>query len=124
MKTVAVFLSCLLMAGCLSNPKPVVGSANQFDSDTYLALVGVDTTIKSTETALNNGTFTGKVQTDVYDATNALITAYSVADTAYLAYHTAALAGTATAAQQADVSTKLQAAQSAINALVKAKAGN
>jgi len=123
MKFWLAFVLCLATTGCIHN-KPVAGSGNQFDSDSYLALVGIDTTIKNTEAALNNGSFSGSVQIAVYDATKALVTAYNIADTAYLTYHTAALAGTDTPAQQADVSNKLQAAQAAINTLVKAKAGN
>lgn len=82
------------------NPKPVVGSGNQFDSDTYLVLVTTDTLIQATEAQLNNGAFSTDNAPLVKNALNDLIKAYDIAQPVYLAYHTAALGGTSTPAQQ------------------------
>src|SRR5208283_993459 len=85
-KLMAIVLLGVVLAGCAAK-KPVVGSANQFDSDSYLTLV----------TAALNG----------------LITAYDVANPVYVAYHNAALAGQATAAQQSAVTSSLGAVSTA-----------
>src|SRR6266849_2086336 len=96
---IVVITLCLIMVACSQNPKPVVGSANQFDSDTYLTLVTTDTLIQATKTQLANGAFPAKIAGNVKTALNDLITAYDAANIAWLAYHTAALAGTASPVQ-------------------------
>jgi hypothetical protein len=96
---VAIVALCIFITACSANPKPVVGSANQFDSDTYLTLVTADALIQSTKTQLANGAFPVNIAGNVKTALNDLITAYDVANTAWLAYHTSALAGQSTQAQ-------------------------
>jgi hypothetical protein len=98
-RIVAVVVLCMLITACSANPKPVVGSANQFDSDTYLTLVTTDTLIQATKAQLATGAFPVNIAGNVKTALNDLITAYDAANTAWLAYHTSALAGQATQAQ-------------------------
>jgi hypothetical protein len=114
-------LALVLLTGCIGNPKPVTGSANQFDSDSYLTLLTTDTVIEATKADLNNGAFPASTVTGVKTALNALITAYDAAQPVYIAYHTAALAGQATQAQQAQVTAALSSVQTATTALVVAK---
>jgi len=109
--------------GCSQNPKPVTGAVNQFDSDSYLTLLTTDNVIQSTKQALVAGSFPASIAGNVKTALNGLITAYDVADTAYLAYHTAALSGTATAQQQAAVKSGLNNVSAATTTLLTAKGG-
>lgn len=123
-KLLAPLLLCLVLAGCSQNPKPVVGAANQFDSDSYLTLVTADSTIQATKAALTAGSFPANVADGIKVALNGLITAYDVANPTYIAYHNAALAGQATAQQQQAVQSQISSVQSATVALTTAKAGN
>jgi len=116
-------LLCGILAGCSQNPKPVTGAVNQFDSDSYLALVTADAVIQQTKAGLNAGSFPTSLVPGITSTLNNLIATYDVADTAYLAYHTAAVAGTVTAAQKAAVSSGLTSVQNATSALVTAKGG-
>jgi len=61
---------------------------------------------------------------NVKAALNDLIKAYDVANIAYQSYHTAALAGMATTAQQAAVTTGLNKVQSATATLTTVKGGS
>ncbi len=120
------FLLVALLAltlGCSQNPKPIVGAANQFDSDTFLTLVTTDSVIQSTKTALTANQFPANVVTNVRAALNRLIDAYDAADTVYIVYHNAALAGQSTPAQQAAVNQAMGNVQGATTMLVAAKAG-
>ena len=124
-KILAILTLCVLLAGCAAK-KPVVGSANQFDSDAYLTLVTADTTIQATKAALaipagQPGSFTASQAAVVKTALNGLIAVYNIADSDYQIYHAAALAGTATAAQQSKVSSDLTAVQAASTTLMTAK---
>lgn len=110
-------------AGCTKAYVQHPGSVNTFDSQSYDFLIATKAIIDQTRTDLANNIFTGKVQADVKIAENGLITAYDVADTAYVVYHTAAVAGTATAAQIQAVSTTQSQVQTATQALTNAKAG-
>jgi len=105
---------------------PVPGSANQFDSDTYLTLVTAKAAIDAAKTALaqNPPVFTPTLAAIVKSAVNNAVTAYNVADTTYQAYHAAAIAGTATAAQQADVSAKISTMNTAVSQITANHGGN
>lgn len=113
----------LLLTGCAAK-KPVVGTANQFDSDSYLVLVTADATIKATKDDLTNDKFPADMVDDVKVSLNFLIDAYDRADKLYLEYHNAALNGTATQQQQDAVSGSLPDVQTGISSmseLVKVK---
>jgi hypothetical protein len=118
---------CLLLAlaGCSTSATkaPIPGSANQFDSSSYLTLVTTDSVIQSTKQGLAAGSFPASIAGNVKSSLNVLITAYDTANLSYRAYHAAAMAGTATTAQQNDVATKLGIVQTATTTLVTAKAG-
>src|ERR1700676_2926447 len=92
----SLLIALSMTVGCAMNPKPVTGSANQFDSDTYLALATADSVIQTTKADLTNGTFPVNIAGNVKTALNNLIKSYDVADKVYLAYHAAAIAGTVT----------------------------
>lgn len=91
----------------------IPGAANSFDSSSYLVLVTTDSVIKNTKDALSVNAFPTSILGNVKTALNALIQAYNVCDLAYQEYHTAALVGQATAAQQAAVTTALDKMQAA-----------
>jgi hypothetical protein len=114
---------CIVMAACSQNPKPVVGSANQFDSDTYLTLVTTDALIQATKTQLANNAFPANIAGSVKSSLNYLINAYDAANTAWLAYHTAALAGTSTQAQVNTVNTTIGNVNAATVTLTTVKGG-
>src|SRR5271157_2963660 len=97
-------LATLLLLAACSAAKIHPGSPNAFDSATYDTLVTTHSVIESTKTDLAANAFPASISANVKTALNALIQAYDVADTAYQAYHSSALAGTATTAQQAAVS--------------------
>ena len=108
--------------GCAAK-KPIVGSANQFDSDTYIVLATTDSLIQSTKAALEANSFPPQIVGNVRTALNALITVYNVADKDYRDYHAAAISGTATAAQQAKVASEITSVQSSSATLVTIKGG-
>lgn len=123
-----VIFSSLTWGGACSASKGVQanvpGAANSFDSSTYLVLVATDSVIQTTKSDLSVGAFPTSVMGNVKTALNGLIQAYNVCDIAYQSYHTAALAGQATAAQQAAVTTSLNNMQAATSALTSAKGVN
>src|SRR5271156_6431527 len=113
----------LFFSGCAARPIHP-GAANSFDSNAYDALLVTDSVIQSTKADLTNNVFSATVSASVKTALNNLITAYDVADVAYVAYHSAALsAAGATAAQQTAVTTSLNSVSTSTTALVTAKAG-
>ena len=124
MKAILAIVLCVGLLGCSQNPKPVTGAANLFDSGTYLTLVTTDNIIQSTKAALAAGSFPASVVGNVKTALNNLITAYDAADAVYITYHTAALSGTSTAAQQAAVTSAVGNVQASTTLLIAAKAGN
>lgn len=127
MKYLALVLSLGLLAGCsLLHPvtAPIPGSANQFDSDTYLTLVTAKGVIDQTKLDLGNNAFPAAWVPNVKKAVNAAVSAYNVADLTYQEYHTSALAGTATPAQQSAVSSAVNNLNQAVNSVTAAKAGN
>jgi len=103
---------------------PVPGSLNQFDSDTYLALITAKGVIDQTKTDLINDIFPPNQVAIVKKSVNDLITYYNVSDTAYTAYHAASLAGTATLEQQQAVQATVDNLNKAVVAVSTAKAGN
>jgi len=123
--TLIPLLALILTIGCTKNPvsAPIPGSANAFDSSSYLTLVTTDSVIQSTKVDLTAGNFSASVAPTVKSALNILIQAYDVANTAYLAYHTAALANTATPAQQQAVASNLSTMEAATSNLTVAKGG-
>lgn len=121
-KLTALMLGLVMLVGCAKLVHaPVPGSANTFDSDSYIALVGTYTLITQTQAALAAGQFPASIAGNVKTALNDVITYYDKADLAYIAYHTSALAGTATPAQQASVQAGISATQLAVSNLVTAK---
>lgn len=114
----------VVMTGCSKQVHaPIPGSANAFDSDTYLALATIDGTIQGTRAELANNSFSPSVAEYVKKALNDLIASYDVADTTYQAYHAAALAGTATPAMQAEVQANVDKANADAAKVSAAKGG-
>ena len=121
MCTVALAVGlAVFLAGCAAH---VIhpGSANKFDSDSYDAVLIAHSVIETTKTDLANNAFPASIAGNVKTALNDLIKAYDVADTAYIAYHNAALAGTATAAQSTAVTNSLTTVNTSTSALTAAK---
>lgn len=124
-KIISVVVLSLAMVGCAKKvTAPIPGSANSFDSDTYLTLVTTDSVIQGTKSALAANSFPPAFVSNVKTALNALITAYDAADSVYIVYHNAAMGGTATPTQQAAVATAIGQVQAATTILVAAKGGN
>lgn len=115
----------VLLCGCAkSTSTPIPGSANTFDSQSYLSLVTADSVIQSTKADLTADKFPASIAGNVKTALNALIQSYDVANPVYVAYHTAALAGTATATQQTAVTSALADVSAKTSALTSAKGTN
>jgi|HubBroStandDraft_1064217.scaffolds.fasta_scaffold03153_12 hypothetical protein len=115
----------LLLMGCAKNTStPIPGAANTFDSQSYLSLVTADSVIETTKADLAAGKFPASIAGNVKTALNALIQSYDVANPVYVAYHNAALAGTATTAQQTAVTTALSDVTAKTSALTSAKGAN
>lgn len=112
----------VLLVACAARPLHP-GSANAFDSNSFDSLIVVKNVIDSTRTDLANNAFPANITGNVKTALNALIQAYNIADSAYLTYHAAAIAGTATPAQQADVQAKLNTMNNGVSTLTSAKGG-
>ena len=129
-QAILILALCLGLVACSQNPKPVTGSANQFDSDTYLTLVTTDSVIQTTRADLANCTpwsstcvFPASVVGNVKSALNSLIAAYNAANASWQVYHTAALSGQATQAQQAAVQSGLANVNAATVNLTTVKGG-
>jgi hypothetical protein len=114
-------IAVLILAGCAARPIHP-GAANKFDSDSYDAVLVAHSVIDTTKTDLANGAFPVSIAPTVKTALNALIASYDLADSAYLAYHSAALAGTATTAQSTAVTNALNDVNAKTSALTSAKA--
>jgi hypothetical protein len=112
----------VVLAGCAAH---IVhpGSANKFDSDAYDSVLITHSVIETTKTDLANNAFPASIAGNVKAALNYLVTAYNAADSAYQAYHTAAMAGTATTAQSNAVTAALADMNTKTAALTAAKAG-
>jgi hypothetical protein len=120
--TVLIVTLCMVLTACIKHV-PVPGAVNQFDSDTYVSLLTSKAVIDTTKAELAANAFPANVAGPVKTAVNGAVTAYNVADTAYQAYHSTALAGTSTPAQQADVSAKVSNLNTAVGQVTAAKAG-
>lgn len=116
----AIAFLAVTLSGCAARPIHP-GAANSFDSASYDALIVAHSVIETTKTDLANNAFTASIAPNVKSALNGLIQAYNVADTAYQAYHNAALAGNATPAQQSAVTDGLNQVNSATNLLTLSK---
>jgi hypothetical protein len=114
-------IAVLILAGCAARPIHP-GAANKFDSDSYDAVLVAHSVIETTKTDLANGAFPASIAGTVKTALNALIASYDLADQAYIAYHNAALAGTATTAQSTAVTNALNDVNAKTSALTSAKA--
>lgn len=111
-----------IITGCaahVSHP----GSVNKFDSDSYDTVLVTHNVIETTKGDLANNSFPASISGNVKDALNKLIQGYNIADTAYKTYHAAALAGTATTAQQTALTDALSNLNTQTAALTTAKAG-
>jgi hypothetical protein len=119
---------CVLLGtvgcGTQAAKAPIPGSVNQFDSDTYLALVTAYNVIEGTKSALANNQFPVSIAGNVKTALNDLVKAYNAADASYQFYHSAALAGTATPAQQTTVSGNMAQVQFSTTNLTTVKGGH
>jgi hypothetical protein len=114
-------IAVLILAGCAARPIHP-GAANAFDSNAYDSVLVAHSVIETTKTDLVNGAFPAGIAGNVKTALNGLITSYDLADQAYIAYHNAALAGTATAAQSTAVTNALNDVNAKTSALTSAKA--
>ena len=121
MKRIGLIL-LLLLAGCKAY-QTHPGSVNTFDSVSYDSVLVAHSVIESTKTDLANNVFSAAVAPKVKAALNDLVTAYNIADSAYQAYHAAAVAGTATTSQANAVTAGLAQVGTASEALTSAKAG-
>lgn len=117
----ATFTLAVIFTACAARPIHP-GAANAFDSGAYDSVLVTHTVIETTKTDLANNAFPANIAPAVKTALNALITSYDAADAAYIAYHNAALAGTATAAQSTAVSNALNDVTAKTTALTNAKA--
>lgn len=114
-----------VIGGCAKTVTvPIPGSANTFDSSSYLTLVTTDNVIQTAKADLAAGKFPASISGNVKTALNDLIQSYNVANIAYQAYHTAAMANQATPAQATAVTNSLNNVQTATTTLIAAKAGN
>src|ERR1035437_7302227 len=100
----------VVLNGCASQ-KIHPGSPNKYDSGFYDALLVGHGVIEQTKSDLASGAFSVTIVPTVKSALNYLITAYDAMDNAFLAYHSASIAGTSKPAQLDAVN----AAQSTMN---------
>jgi hypothetical protein len=120
------FGGLIVTTGCMNRPATaqiVPGVVNQFDSDTYLALVTSKGVIDQTKVDLTNNTFPANWVSNIKTTVNDLVIAYNTADTAYTAYHIALLAGTATLEQQQAVQSTVDTMNQKVVAVSSAKVG-
>lgn len=117
-----LLITVLLLAGCAAHTQHP-GAVNKFDSDSYDTVLVTHNIIETTKTDLASNLFSASISGNVKDALNKLIQGYNIADTAYKTYHTAALAGSASPAQQAALTDALNNLNSQTAALTTAKVG-
>jgi hypothetical protein len=122
-----VFALAFIVAtiGCANRAAtaPIPGAANQFDSNTYLALATAKGGIDQAKVELANGAFSATISPKVKEAINYAVQSYNIADVTYQAYHTAALSGQATPAQQSAVQNSMNNLNTAVTNISSAKAG-
>lgn len=119
-KILAATVVAIMLTGCAARPIHP-GAANNFDSTSYDTLTVTHNVIENTKTDLAAGAFSADIVPNIKAALNDLVTAYNVADSAYLAYHAAAVAGTATVEQANAVTAGLAQVNSATTTLVTIK---
>lgn len=113
----------LAASGCstLKTPHTVApGStvqASSLDSETFNLLLGTKTVIDQTKAALASNVFDAVVGAQIKVALEELVPAYNSLESSYEVYHKAIVAGTATPAQAAAVSSAAPAVQSAVSKL-------
>jgi hypothetical protein len=123
MNRLAVFALAMVLTGCAATHPIHPGAANTFDSSSYDAVLVAHSVIETTKTDLANNVFPASIAGQVKTALNDLITGYNAADSAYQAYHQAAVAGTATTTQSNAVTAALTTLNTKTAALTAAKAG-
>lgn len=127
MKTLALSLalSLALLTGCHKNvvQAPIPGAVNQFDSDTYVSLATAKGAIDQAKVEYANNAFPASVAPKIKEAINYAVATYNIADTTYQAYHVAAVAGSATPAQQQAVSNAVSNMNGAVTGITSAKGG-
>ncbi len=123
----------LFLCGCAAHPIHP-GTANAFDSGAYDTLSVADNVIQSTKLDLAANKFPASIAGNVKTALNGLINAYDIAETFYCgapvgtscspnSYHALAMAGTATPAQNTQLTNDLNSVNTATTQLSTAKAG-
>lgn len=120
---IGVAVLALGLGGCTKAYQAHPGSVNTFDSVSYDSVLVAHSVIESTKTDLANGVFPATIAPKVKTALNDLVASYNIADSAYQAYHAAAVAGTATTSQANAVTSGLAQVGTATAALTAAKAG-
>jgi PBP1b-binding outer membrane lipoprotein LpoB len=120
-RAISFAVLALVLAGCVKNSATIPGAANQFDQQSYLSLVTAKSVIDSAKADLTANSFPASTVAAVKAAVNDAVTAYNAADVSYQAYHAAALAGTATAAQQANVTSAINTLNQKTAAVTAAK---
>lgn len=122
MKLPSLLLVCVLFAGCAARTIHP-GAANAVDSNAYDTIFIAHNVIESTKADLSANKFPASIAPNVVTALNRLVTAYNLADQAYIAYHNAALGGTATPAQAAALQSSVTDVSTAVSAVASAKGG-
>jgi hypothetical protein len=133
----------LILSGCAAQVQHP-GTANAFDSGIYDTLLVTHGIIESTKSDINAGSFPPGVLPGIRTALNGVITAYNTLDVVYCnpvngvvpstgakslecsstSYHSFAMAGTATPAQQTQVQNAANQLNAATVALAAAKKGS
>lgn len=122
-RLLAVCVLSAALVGCAARPIHP-GAANSFDSHSYDALIVTHSVIESTKADIAANSIPVTLAPNVKKALNDLINGYNIADSAYLIYHAAALAGNATSAQGTALTQALSNVNSQTATLAAAKAGN
>ncbi len=122
MKRFAILFLALSMAACGAHVLHP-GAANKFDSDAYDVVLVTHAIIETTKADLANNAFPPEIAAKVKVSLNILVRSYDTADSIYIAYHNAALAGTSTVAQSTAVTNALNDVKAQTTTLTLAKAG-
>lgn len=117
---IALLIGC---AGCANRAAiaPIPGSANAFDSASYVSLMTAKGIIDQTKTDLTANVFPASQVATIKTALNGAIQAFDIAQPVYLAYHAAAIAGAASNAQQTATQNALANVNTSISTLATAK---
>lgn len=109
---VMILAAVLTLQGCSSTAPVIPGAVSSFDSNTYTTLLSVQAAITAA-TPIATTPAIEKILNDV-------IAAYNIAEAAYVTYHQAAVAGTATPAMQTALSVQIGTATTAMSQLPSA----